>query len=158
MRTEVPVLMARQAHQRGVDVSLLAATIIVLLTGLVLEIALEASGGAIATAAVFALTFAVIFLLVPRQLEVWPDGLLIVFVRWRWCVPFETLADARPARAWSASGYWGVRLSTAPAASIEVRRVKANLLTRPNLIISPEGRDEFLPALQGALRDFERRA
>jgi hypothetical protein len=157
MRTEAPVLAARQAHQRAVDFSLLAATIAVLVGGLVLELALEADSGAIATAAVFALAFAVIFLLGPRRLEVWPDRLVVVFALWRWRLPFETVADARKANLWSAIGYWGVRLSTAPAASIELRRVQSNVLTRPNLIISPEGCDEFLRVLQEAVRHSDGR-
>jgi hypothetical protein len=157
MRTEAPVLVARQANQRAVDFGLLAATIAVLSGCLLLELALEAEGGAIETGAVFALTLAGIFLLGPRRLEVWPDRLVIVFVLWRWRLAFETVAEARPARTWSAIGYWGVRLSTGPAASIEVRRVQANLLRRPNLIISPEGRDEFLYVMHEAMRDFERR-
>jgi hypothetical protein len=158
MRTEAPVLVARQANERAVDFGLLAATIAVLSVCLVLELALEAEGGAIVTGAVSAATFAGIFLLGPRRLEVWPDGLVIVFVLWRWRLPFETVAEARLARTRSAIGYWGVRLSTAPAASIEVRRVESNLLSRPNLIISPEGRDEFLGVLEEALRDFKRQA
>jgi hypothetical protein len=70
----------------------------------------------------------------------------------------RNLAEARPGRTLSAIGYWGLRLSTAPTASIEVRRVESSLLRRPNLIISPEGREEFLRAFQEALRDFEARA
>jgi hypothetical protein len=158
MRTEAPVLVARQANQRAVDFGLLAATIAVLSGCLLLELALDAEGGAIVTGAVFALTLAGIFLLGPRWLEVWPDRLVIVFTPWRWRLPFETVAGARQANTWSAFGYWGVRLSTAPAASIEVRRVESSLLSRPNLIISPEGRDEFVSALQQAMSDFKARA
>jgi hypothetical protein len=101
MRSEMP-LMARQAHQRAVDVSLLAATIAVMSGGAVLEIVLEAESGAIVTAVVFALTFAVIFLVVPRRLAVWPDRLALVFALWRWRVPFETVVEARPASTLSA--------------------------------------------------------
>jgi hypothetical protein len=158
MRTEAPVLVARQANQRAVDFGLLAATIAVLSGCLLLELALDAEGGAIVTGAVFALTLAGIFLLGPRWLEVWPDCLVIVFALWRWRLPFETVAEARPANTWSAIGYWGVRLSTAPTASIEVRRVESNVLRRPNLIISPESRDEFLGVLEEALRDFKGQA
>jgi hypothetical protein len=154
MRIQTPLLAARQAHQRVMDAALLAATVIALFAGLVLELALDAEGGWFVTAGLLALTFAVIFLVVPRRLEVGPDSLVIVFALWRWRLPFETVVDVRPANTWSAIGYWGVRLSTAPAASIEVRRVESSLLSRPNLIISPEARDEFLRVLEEALRDF----
>jgi hypothetical protein len=56
-----------------------------------------------------------------------------------------------------AFGYWGVRFATAPTQSVEVRRVRRNLLRRPNLIISPEGREEFLRVLQQALDDYRSR-
>jgi hypothetical protein len=158
MRIQTPLLAARQAHQRLMDAALLAAAVVALLAGLVLELALDAEGGWLVTGGLLTLTFAVIFLVVPRRLEVWPDCLVIVFALWRWQLPFETVAAARQANTWSAFGYWGVRLSTAPKASIELRRLESNLLSRPNLIISPEGRDEFLGVLEETLRDFKRRA
>jgi hypothetical protein len=158
METQTPLLVAQQANRRTLDAGLLAAAVVVLFGGILLDLAFDAQGGWFVTAGLLALTFAVIFLVVPRRLEVWPDRLVIVFTPWRWRLPFETVAGARQANTWSAFGYWGVRLSTAPAASIEVRRVESSLLSRPNLIISPEGRDEFVSALQQAMSDFKARA
>jgi hypothetical protein len=158
MRIQTALLAARQAHQGAMDAGLLAAAVVVLFGGVLLEFAVDAEGGWFVTGGLLALTFAVIFLVVPRRLEVWPDRLVIVFALWRWRLPFETVAEARQANTWSAFGYWGVRLSTAPTASIELRRAESNLLGRPNLIISPEGRDEFLSASQQALQSFNTRA
>jgi hypothetical protein len=157
MQAQTLVLMAQQAHRRTMDAGLLAAAVFALFGGILLDSAFDAEGGWSVTGGLLALTFAIIFLVVPRRLEVWPDRLVMVFALWRWRLPFETVAEARPANTWSAIGYWGVRLSTAPTASIELRRVQSNFLRRPNLIISPEGRDKFLSALQQALADFKAR-
>jgi hypothetical protein len=51
--------------------------------------------------------------------------------------------------------YIGVRLATAPSQAVEVVRVKANLFRRPNLIVSPAGRDELVSVAGRALGEWQ---
>ena len=106
--------------------------------------------GLIVTAVALALTFAVIGLVLPRRYEVWPDHLTVVLPLWAWRLPVETIAEVRRAEVWKAFGYIGVRFTTAPSASVEVRRVKAGP-SRPNVILSPVDRDEFIRVLASRL-------
>lgn len=93
-----------------------------------------------------------IWLILPRRYEVWPDHLRIVFPVWRWDIPFDTISAVKPARWWATYGYNGVRFATSPGSAIEVRRRDARLFGRPNIIISPADRDGFIHACERAAR------
>ena len=57
----------------------------------------------------------------------------------------------RPAEWYKAFAYVGMRFASAPGQSVEVVRVGANMFRRPNLIISPDEREEFLEAARRAM-------
>lgn len=154
MRLNEPLLTTPQSHQRGVDLTLLLATIGSVVAGVGVELALEARGGGLAIGVASALTFGLLYLLIPRRYEVFADRMAVVFVWRRWEIPYETIESVRAAAQLYAYAYIGVRFATAPSQSVEVRRVRSSLLRRPNLIISPQGRDEFVRVLQQALEAY----
>jgi hypothetical protein len=131
-------------------------TLAILVAGASIELVADAGGGGLAIGVVSAATLTLVFLLIPRRYEVWPNRLVLVFLWRRWQIPFESLEEARPANPLFGYGYLGLRFATAPSQSVEVRRVRSNLFRRPNLIISPGGREEFLRVLQQALDDYRR--
>lgn len=90
-------------------------------------------------------------LVLPDSYEVWPDHLRIAFPFGSWRIPFDTVDAAVEARWWEPYGGFAVRLATAPGQSIVIRRRNANLLRRPNIVISPHERVSFLPCLQSAI-------
>lgn len=157
MNLEQPLLSCPPQHHRGLDKVLVLGAVAALVAGVAIEVASNTGGAALVVGVVSAATLALIFVLIPRRYEIWPDRLSLVFLWHRWQIPFESLEEARPANPLFAYGYLGVRFATAPSRSVEVRRVRGNLFLRPNLIISPEGREEFLNVLQQALDGYKGR-
>jgi hypothetical protein len=101
---------------------------------------------------------AVIWLVLPRSFEVWGDRLVIVFpVLFRWTLPFETVATAREAKWWHAYAFMGVRLASNPGMSVDILRVEPSAMRRPNLVITPEDRDEFIARLNAAVAQHRSR-
>ena len=155
MNQATPIWTCRPRHHRLVDRLLATCFLAALLVGIIVELTTDANGWALIIGVASALTFGLLFVLVPRRYEIWRDRLVLVFLWRRWNVPFETMQGANPARTLNAYGYLkGVRFATAPSRSVEVRRRRGSLWRRPNLIISPEDRDEFLRLLQLALDEY----
>jgi hypothetical protein len=93
-----------------------------------------------------------IWLLLPRRFEVWPDRLVIVFpLRVRWSLPFETIAEVKPAKWWHAYAFMGVRFASNPALSVDIMRVAPSVWKRPNIVVSPDQRAEFIEPVNAAL-------
>ncbi len=112
--------------------------------------------GAFASCAGILLTGIFIWAILPNRFEVYDDRLVVVFGFWRWNIGLGSIEVAREAGALQSYAYWGVRFSTAPRQAVEVRRVGSNMLTRPNMIISPEDRGIFLAELNAALTRHRR--
>ena len=98
-------------------------------------------------------TVAVLLAILPRRYEVWPDRLRIVFAIRDWDIPYGSIDVVRAGRWYEAYGFAGLRFATAPSQTVTVLRHNANLLTHPNLVISPADRDEFLRQLERAMRE-----
>jgi hypothetical protein len=96
-------------------------------------------------------SFALVWLVLPRRYEIWPERLRIVFPVGRWDIGFDTVASTHAARWWQPFAYVGFRFATAPGQAIVVERHEPNLLRRPNLVISPEDRASFLDQLRPRL-------
>jgi hypothetical protein len=95
---------------------------------------------------------ALIWLLLPRRFEIWDDRLVIVFpVLARWSLPFETIEAVETARWWHAYAFMGVRFASSPGQSVDIIRRRPNLITRPNIVISPHDRAEFIVLVKQAL-------
>ena len=99
-------------------------------------------------------TIAVLLLVIPRRYEIWRDHLRIVFVWGTWHIAFDTITSVAPALSRQSYAFWGVRFSTSPGQAIVVHRRNPRLIGRLEVVISPESRDIFLPALQQALTRF----
>ena len=98
-------------------------------------------------------TVTVLLAILPRRYEVWPDRLRIVFPIRGWDIRYEGIETVRAGRWYEAYGFAGLRFATAPSQTVTVLRHNANLLTHPNLVISPADRDEFLRQLERAMRE-----
>jgi hypothetical protein len=105
---------------------------------------------------VLALTAVFVWAIVPRGFEVYDDRLVLIFPLWPWSIDMASIELARPATWWQSYGYAGLRFATSPAQAVELRRVRPNLLRRPNLIISPADREHFLVELNTALARYRR--
>jgi hypothetical protein len=110
--------------------------------------------GAGVTAVSLLLTVGLIWLILPRRYEIWPDRLRIVFLLGGWDIPLDGIESVHPGRWYQAYGFMGVRFATAPGQTVTILRRNSNLFTRPNVVISPEDRDGFLRELT---RVMERR-
>ena len=134
----------------GVFYGLLILAVAITLVLLVFEDAV----GAAVTGVTLIGTAALIWLILPRRYEVWRDRLELVFPAWRWRIAFESIEVVREARPFEAYAFLGVRFATAPSQTVTVLRHNANMLRRPNLVISPEDRETFLRHLQRAMREL----
>ena len=134
---------------------LLNAIIALLLRmAVVIAVGLLAFVSALSAAITFAsiATFALIWLILPRRYEVWPDHLRLVFPAWGWDLPYEGIETVRAGRWYEAYGFAGVRFAMAPSQTVTILRHNANMLTHPNVVISPADREQFLRQLQRAMQ------
>ena len=106
----------------------------------------DAWSGALVTAIALLLTYAFVWAILPTRYELSRSHLGLVFPWKTWRVSLESIEWVRAGNWWEAYGYFGMRFATRPGQSIVIRRRHPNLFTRPNLVISPENRDEFLQA------------
>ena len=136
----------------GVFYGLLILAVAITLVLLVFEDAI----GAAVTGVTLIGTVALIWLILPRRYEVWPDRLRIVFPVWGWDIRYEGIETVRAGRWYEAYGFAGVRFATAPSQTVTVLRHNANMLRRPNLVISLEDRETFLRHLERAMRRPDR--
>ena len=103
-------------------------------------------------------TYALLWLILPRRYELWPDRLRLAFAAWSWDIPYEGIEAVREGRWYEAYGFMGVRFATAPGQTVVVLRRNSHLFRRPNLVISPEGREKFMRQIQHAIsRSSQRR-
>ena len=99
------------------------------------------------TAVALLLTYAFVWAILPARYELSRTHLGIVFPWKTWHVALDSVEWVRAGNWWEAYGYYGMRFATKPGQSIVIRRKHPNLFTRPNLVISPDNRAEFLRAL-----------
>jgi hypothetical protein len=92
-----------------------------------------------------------IWLIVPQRFEVWPARLSIVFPTFKWDIGFESIEMVRATRWYEPFAFRGVRFGTSPGQSVAVIRRGARFLGRPNIVISPRDRREFLAAMSSAM-------
>lgn len=130
---------------------LLAGLLVVTAVLTVVLLALADTAAALITGGTLLGTTALIWLILPRRYEIWPDRLCLVFPLGTWNIAFETIQTARHGRWYEAYGFIGVRFATAPTRIVTILRRRPGLFTRPNLVISPEDREEFLQQLQRAM-------
>jgi hypothetical protein len=106
----------------------------------------DAWSAASITAVALLLTYAFVWAILPTRYELWHTHLGLVFPWKTWRVSLESIECVRAGNWWEAYGYFGMRFATRPGQTVVIRRRHPNLFTRPNLVISPENRDEFLRA------------
>ncbi len=137
MRVTPPVLAAIAAVLFG------AAIVILLLLP-------SSAGLAVLLLSVDAI-FMLLWLVLPRRYEVWPDSLRIVFPLWRWRIDFDSIERVETSKVWQPYGFWGIRFATNPAQAVTIYRKDARMLGRPNLVISPESREDFIEHLYAVM-------
>jgi hypothetical protein len=128
---------------------------LLLLTDIVLAVVLLVLVNALSAVVTFVsmlATFVLIWLILPRRYEVWQDRLRIVFPAWGWDLPYEGIETVRAGRWYEAYGFAGWRFATAPSQTVTVLRHNPNMVTHPNIVISPANREEFLRHLRRAMR------
>lgn len=101
-------------------------------------------------------TVALIWFILPVRYEVWPDRLRLVFPVGGWNIPFDTIQTVRHGLWYEAYGFIGIRFATAPSSTVTILRNRPSLFKRPNLVISPLDRDEFMRQLQRAMEAHRR--
>ncbi|HEX5369627.1 MAG TPA: hypothetical protein VFY10_09475 [Dehalococcoidia bacterium] len=131
--------------------TLAALTAVMLGAGIVVLLILPGNPGVGVPPLVFGAIFPLIWLIIPRRYEVWPDSVRLVFPLWRWRIQFDSIERIETAKLWQPYGFWGIRFATNPAQAVTIYRKEARILGRPNLVISPERRDEFLEHLPAAI-------
>ena len=114
--------------------------------GVVLFGAGDAMGGGILMAVTVFNTL-IFWCVLPRGCEIWADRLRIVF-GWPFALnlPFDTVAEIRPARAIDAWVYKGLKFVTSTRTPVDVRRSKGI-----NILISPQDCQEFIEKAHQAL-------
>ncbi|MPZ47729.1 MAG: hypothetical protein GEU75_00155 [Dehalococcoidia bacterium] len=151
-----PIYVALPAHQKTFDRGLILLTAAILLVAAMLSALYPDAGILIWLNALVLLTIpALIWLLLPRRYEVYPDRLrLVLTLLANWDIPFESIAEARPARWWESYAAFGVRYATDPRRAVFIQRVRPGLFRNLNAVISPEDRDAFLAALQQSMASY----
>ena len=145
-----PIYEAQPGGMRLFNAVLVLLTVTtVAITGILL-VFVDAAGALITLVSLLA-TLAFVSLILPRRYEVWPDRLRIVFPAWSWNIEYAGIESVRPGRWYEAYGFWGMRFATAPSQTVTILRHNANMFTHPNLVISPEDREEFLRRLERAM-------
>jgi hypothetical protein len=152
VREQEPLFIAPSSGLGLVGLILLAEAVI---TG-VIVLAFALSGedpveAVVVIAVTFAVITALIYLILPRRFELHSDRLDMVFPIGRWRIPLNTIASVEPARWWQPYAAWGFRFATNPSHAIYITRRDASLFRRPNIVISPDGRDAFLAAMREAM-------
>jgi hypothetical protein len=146
---EAPLYTFEAGGMRVLRAVLLVLTFVSLVgCGVIAALAPESWGAAAVTAVSLLLTYAFVWAILPSRYELSRTHLGIVFPWKTWRVSLESVDWVRAGRWWEAYGYYGMRFTTNPGQSIVIHRKQPNLLTRPNLVISPRDRDEFLRALE----------
>ena len=146
-----PLFVAKAGGIRVAPPVLMALTAVLLAAGIVtLAVIPESTGIWVSLLAVGAV-FPLLWLIVPRRYEVWPDSLRLVFPLWRWRIGFESIERVETAKVWQPYGFWGIRFATNPAQAVTVYRKNARLIGRPNLVISPDNKEAFLENLYAAM-------
>src|SRR5690606_10748805 len=95
---------------------LFAATI---LTAAVLLAFVNVSAAVVTMVSLLA-TILIVWLILPRRYEIWPDHLRIVFPLGGWDVPYEGIQAVRAGHWWEAYGFAGVRFATAPSQTVTI--------------------------------------
>lgn len=130
------------------NVLLLLASITLVVCASLVAMEPDALTGAAVTAISLLLTYAFIWAILPTRYELSRTHLGLVFPWKTWHVGLDTVEWMRPGNWWEAYGYFGMRFTTNPGQSVVIRRKQPNLLTRPNLVISPADREDFLRAVE----------
>ncbi len=143
-----PLYVARSGNIDFWTRGLVALSVLTIALGIAGTLLSADLAGVWVSVAIALSTFALIWLVLPRRYEIWPERLRIVFPVWRWDIGFDTVASAHAASWWQPFGYAGLRFATAPGQAIVVERRGPNLLWRPNLVISPADRATFLDQLR----------
>ncbi len=130
---------------------LVALTGVMLSAGLVTLALLPHSAGIWISLLVVGAVFPLLWLILPRRYEVWPDSLRIVFPLWRWRIAYDGIERVETSKVWQPYGFWGIRFATNPAQAVTIYRKDARMLGRPNLVISPENKETFLDHLYAVM-------
>ncbi|MCE2462866.1 MAG: PH domain-containing protein [Dehalococcoidia bacterium] len=111
----------------------------------------DAMGGGILMAVTVFNTL-IFWCVLPRGCEIWADRLRVVF-GWPFTlnVPFDTVAEIRPARIIDAMFCRGFRVAMSIKTPVEIRRSKGM-----NIVISPHNRQEFIEKAHQALSRYQR--
>ena len=144
-----PLFVAQSAGARWFRIGAYALVALFAVTTVVLTVTAGWVAGISSGLGILAILLFV-WAILPKRYEVWPDHLRIVFPAWGWDIAYESIETVRGGHWYEAYGFMGVRFATSPSQSVTILRRNANLLTRPNVVISPEGREEFLRHLRRA--------
>jgi hypothetical protein len=146
--SEAPLYTFEAGSMRVLRTVLLLLTV-VSVAGCVIVAAIEPDSwrSALVTAVALLLTYAFVWAILPSRYELSRTHIGIVFPWKTWHVALDSVAWIRAGNWWEAYGYYGMRFATKPGQSVVIRRKHPNLFMHPNLVISPENRDEFLRAL-----------
>jgi hypothetical protein len=96
------------------------------------------------------------FLISPLRYEVMADQVKVVFLVYRWTIPFEQVASVTPGRR--GRFFRGRRFGANPFGVITIWRRESHWFAGNGWQISPEDRDSFIKALESALARYRRAA
>lgn len=147
---EEPIFVQRAGGTAGLDLLVSAILLISVIAGAIVAVSGDVGGGVVILVGGPVLT-GTVWTWLPRRYEVWAAHLAVCSPFRRWRLPYETVAEARVARWWQPYVFMGVQLVSSPRNAIVLLRRDSHWLLRPNVIISPQDRSTFLPALQDAL-------
>lgn len=146
-----PLFTARPGGMRVLNAVLAALIGLDVVLAVILLVFANVSA-ALVTFGTMLLTVAIIWVILPKRYEVWPAHLRIVFPMWGWNIDYAGIETVREAAALESYAFIGVRFATAPSQAVTILRRNPNLFTHPNVVISPEDREEFMRHLQRAMR------
>ncbi len=146
-----PLYTAQPGGMRLIN-KLFAGLVILELTLTVILLVFADTASALVTFFSVVAVFIVIWVILPRRYELWPEHLRIVFPFFGWNIDYAGIDTVRPGQWYEAYGFMGVRFATAPSQTVTILRHNANLITHPNLVISPADREEFLRHLERVMR------
>ena len=92
----------------------------------------------------------ILWLLLPRAFEVWPDRLRIV-LGWKlvWDLPLEEIEKIRPTRGLGIMVFWGISLITSVKNSVRIKRTKG-----VDILISPDDPAVFIESTRTAQEEL----
>lgn len=96
-----------------------------------------------------AVPLALVWLVVPKRFEVWPDCLRLAFPNFGWDLHFISIDSVQRAQWWQSYAFRGLRFATSPSSAVVILRRSPRLVGRPTSSFRPPTETSFWRRCRG---------